>query len=100
MERVVRLKNGNDAKFASLYVADIDSDYVKLTLWHESKNWIQQIEVGFVIVVTDVIQHTWREQISLATTYSSEMVNFQRAKNILPESCECVFGIASTSFRL
>ena len=84
VERVLRLRNGGYARFAVLYVADIDSDYVKLTLWHDCKNWIRNIDVGCTVVVTDVVQHAWKSQISLATTFSSQLVDFCHVKNGIP----------------
>ena len=94
MERTVRLKNGNYVQFAALYVADTNSDYVKVTLWHDSKNWIRSIDIGCIVAITDVIQHTWKSHISVATTFSSHMFDFCHAKNDSSDLCKYGLNIA------
>lgn len=84
-EKIVKLKNGGIAKFSTIYICDADSDYVKLTLWHGSRNWAERLEPGCIIAATGVIQNKWREQISLATTATSELIDVQ----MITEGAKC-----------
>lgn len=95
----MKLKKGSVAQFASLYIAGMDSNYIKLSLWHDCKNWTRTLVPGNIIIVTDVMQHVWKDQLSLSTTFSSELVNFHHPKDAYQESCEypiCVIFFAKT----
>ncbi|XP_065059816.1 uncharacterized protein LOC135687234 isoform X2 [Rhopilema esculentum] len=86
-EDVVRLKNGEFATFASLFVADKESQYVQLTLWHHLKDWVKNIDAGSILLVTDVVQKMWKNKMSLATTDESKLFNFHQPKEPFPEFC-------------